>query len=61
MKEYTKTPIDEARGLIDSEYEALAGMTKDDLWDYLHSSGIKLSRDESDGLHIEFGLGKGLW
>lgn len=56
MSKYKRAPISEARGQIDSEYEVLVGMTKDDLWDYLYSSGIKVTREESDTLHSEFGL-----
>lgn len=52
-----RTPMNEARGLIDSEYEVLYGMTEGDLWDYLYSSGIQVTREQSDILHSEFGLG----
>ncbi len=56
---YTRTGYDRGGSLIDSEYEALEGMTKGDLWDYLSSQGLEeygLIREESDKLHDEFGL-----
>jgi len=43
-----------AGSIIDSEYEVLQGMTKDDLWDYLltgFTGMVALTRAESDELY----------
>ena len=52
---YEKTAKDKARGLIDSEYEALEGMTKHDLYCYLiEGFDFDLTREETDELFEEY-------
>jgi len=40
-----------ARGLIDSEYEALQGFSSVDLWDYLSAALPGITRKSSDELY----------
>lgn len=49
----------EARDLVDSEYESLVGITKDELWDYFSDQGFEdrgMLREESDYIHGVYSL-----
>ena len=45
---------DRCAGLVDSEWEALEGFTKKDLWDYLFSLHSDITRETSDRVFERF-------